>query len=76
MGISDAIFVIYVYLQIKKYQYTNLFIIVTPKPLRAVGVLFSPIVSGWEGRRREEVCSACILETVRCRKLILGRDID
>ena len=23
----------------------------TPQPLRAVGVLFSPIVSGWEGGR-------------------------
>ena len=27
------------------------------------------------GGRREEVCPACISETVRCRKLILGRDI-
>ena len=27
------------------------------------------------GRRREKVCPACILETVRCRKLIFGRDI-
>ena len=28
----------------------------TPQPLRAVGVLFSPMVSGWAGGRREEVC--------------------
>ena len=54
-------------------------IIFTPQPLRAVGVLFSPIVSGWAGGRasgrREIVCPGCISETVRCRKLILGRDI-
>ena len=25
--------------------------------------------------RREKVCPGCISETVRCRKLILGRDI-
>ena len=47
----------------------------TPQPLRAVGVLFSPMVSGWAGGWREIVCPACISETVRCRKLILGRDI-
>ena len=44
-----------------------------------VGVLFSPMVSGWvdglAGWRREKVCAGYILETVRCRKLILGRDI-
>ena len=47
-------------------------------------VLFSPMVSGWAGvragggrvgGRREIVCPGCISETVRCRKLILGRDI-
>ena len=42
----------------------------------AVGVLFSPMVSGWSGGRvdgrREIVCPGCISETVRCRKLILG----
>ena len=52
---------------------------ITPQPLRAVGVLFSPMVSGWAGGRaggrREIVCPGCISETVRCRKLILGRDI-
>ena len=47
----------------------------TPQPLRAVGVLFSPMMSGWAGGRREKVCPGCISETVRCRKLILGRDI-
>ena len=55
----------------------------TPQPLMAVGVLFSPMVSGWAGGRaggrlggrREIVCPGCISETVRCRKLILGRDI-
>ena len=53
--------------------------IVTPQLLRAVGVLFSPMVSGWAGGRaggrREIVCPGCISETVRCRKFILGRDI-
>ena len=38
-------------------------------------VLFSPMVSGWSGGQREKVCPGCNLETVRCRKLILGRDI-
>ena len=47
----------------------------TPQPLRAVGVLFSPMVSGWAGGRREIVCLGCISETVRCRKFILGRNI-
>ena len=50
-------------------------VIYTPQPLRAVEVLFSPMVSGWAGGRREIVCPGCISETVRCRKLILGRDI-
>ena len=51
-------------------------VIFTPQPLRAVGVLFSPMVSGWAGGRAAgKVCPGCISETVRCRKLILGRDI-
>ena len=37
------------------------------------GVVFTH--GGWAGRRREEVCPGCISETVRSRKLILGRDI-
>ena len=51
----------------------------TPQPLRAVGVLFSPMVSRWAGQRVsgqwEKSCPDYISETVRCRKLILGRDI-
>ena len=54
------------------FHYLNIF---TPQPLRAAGVLFSPMVSGWAGGQREKVCPGCISETVRCRKLILGRDI-
>ena len=46
----------------------------TPQPLRAVRVLFSPMVSGWADGGKK-VCPVCISETVRCRKLILGRDI-
>ena len=49
-------------------------IVFTPQPLMAVGVLFSPMVSGWSGGRAI-VCPGCISETVRSRKLILGRDI-
>ena len=30
---------------------------------------------GWVGGQREKVCPGCISETIRCRKLILGRDI-
>ena len=37
----------------------------TPQPLRAVGVLFSPMVSGWAGGQWEKVCPGCISETVR-----------
>ena len=37
------------------------------------GIVFTH--GGWAGGRREKVCSGCISETVRCRKLILGRDI-
>ena len=32
-------------------------------------------VGWWVGGRWEKVCPGCISETVRCRKLILGRDI-
>ena len=37
------------------------------------GIVFSHGVR--VGGRREKVCPGCISETVRCRKLILGRDI-
>ena len=30
---------------------------------------------GWAVGQREKVCPGCISEAVRCRKLILGRDI-
>ena len=56
------------------YMWIDIYIF-NPQPLRAVGVLFSPMVSGWAGGRRDKVCPGCISETVRCRKLILGRDI-
>ena len=49
--------------------------VLTYKNLIYFGVLFSPMVSGWAGGRREKVCPACISETVSCRKLILSRDI-
>ena len=32
-------------------------------------------VYGWVGMWQEKDCLGCISETVRCRKLILGRDI-
>ena len=32
-------------------------------------------MGGRPGGRREKVCPGCISETIRCRKLILGRDI-
>ena len=46
-------------------------LVFTPQPLRAVRVLFSPMVYGWVGRRWEKVCPACISETLRCRKMLL-----
>ena len=41
------------------------------------GIVFTHGVrmGGRVGGRREIVCPGCISETVRCRKLILGRDI-
>ena len=33
-------------------------------------------MGGRPGGRREKVCPGCISETIRCRKLILGRDIS
>ena len=45
------------------------------------GIVFTHGVrmGGWAVRRvggwLEEVCPACISETIRCRKLMLGRDI-
>ena len=53
------------------HLYLVVAVIFTPQPLKAVRVLFSPMVGG----RREKVYPGCISETVRCRKLILGRDI-
>ena len=38
-------------------------------------MLFSTMVSGFAGGQREIICLRCISETVRCRKLILGKDI-
>ena len=37
------------------------------------GIVFTHGV--WMGGRWEKVCLGCISETVRCRKLILSRDI-
>ena len=39
------------------------------------GVRMGGRAGGQVGGRREIVCLGCISETVRCRKLILGRDI-
>ena len=64
------------YVSVEKYFHWSFCSLFTPQPLRAVGVLFSPMVSGWlGGRAAEKVCPGCILETIRYRKLILGRDI-
>ena len=38
------------------------------------GIVFTHSVP-MGGRAAEKVCPGCISETVRCRKLILGRDI-
>ena len=41
-----------------------------------VNLNINGVISGGRmGGRREEVYPAYVLETVRCRKLILGRDI-
>ena len=44
---------------------------------RCWGIVFTHGVwmGRWVGGRREKVCPGCISETVRCRKLTLGRDI-
>ena len=47
-----------------------------PQLLMAKWVLFSPKASGWTGRWWEQLSfPCCISQTVRCRKLILDRDI-
>ena len=46
----------------------------TPHPERAVGVLFSSMVSRWAGGWQEKVCPGYISETVSCIKFKLGRD--
>ena len=51
-----------------------------PLPLRHVRVLFSPMVSGWASHLAIvtftfKIVSGNISETVRYRKLTLGRDI-
>ena len=38
-----------------------LFFFITPQPSRAVGVLFSPMVSGWAGGRRGKSLSGLYL---------------
>ena len=57
------------------FDWSTLDPVFTPQTLRAVGVLFSPMVSGSAGGRQEKVCPDCISETVNCRKLIHGRNI-
>ena len=45
------------------------------RPIGRVGGRPIGRVGGLAGGRLEKVCPGCISETVRCRKLILGRDI-
>ena len=59
------------------FQYTQLYRVIkgkknavqvfTPQPLRAVGVLFLPKVSGWAGGKK---FVWAVSQTVRCRKFI------
>ena len=49
--------------------------IFTLQPLKSVWVLLLSTVSRWAGGQREKICSVCISETARCRKLMRGRDI-
>ena len=51
-------------------------LVFTPQSLRAVGVLFPLMVSIWAGGPWDKVCPGFISETIRCRKLVLGRDIS
>ena len=45
------------------------------KGCRGIVFIHGVRMGGQVGGRREIVCPGCISETVRCRKLILGRDI-
>ena len=45
------------------------------KGCRGIDFTHGVRMSGRAGGRQEKVCPGCISETVRCRKLILGRDI-
>ena len=56
------------------YQYCHFY----PTALKGCwGIVFTHCVQmvGRVDGRREKVCPGCISETIRCRKLILGRDI-
>ena len=37
---------------------------------------WSMVSIGWACRQQQKVCPGCISETIRCRKLILSRDIS
>ena len=43
------------------FHHNKNYVFITPQPLRAVGVLFSPMVSGWAGGRREKFFSGLYL---------------
>ena len=45
------------------------------KDCRGIGFTHDVQIAGQVGGGWENVCPGCISETIRCRKLILGRDI-
>ena len=47
----------------------------SPSGLSGIVFTHGVRIGGWVGGRHKKVCSGCISETARCRKLILGRDI-
>ena len=53
--------------------------VLIPQPLKAVRLLFSPMVSEWVVGQLcgccEKIYPGCISETIRCRMLIVGMDI-
>ena len=60
---------------LNQFQIQNPFYPTALKGCRGIVFTHGVRMGGRPGGRREIVCPGCISETVRCRKLILGRDI-
>ena len=69
-------YLIHVPLTTKIYRWSQLIIVCALKGCCGIVFIHGVQMGGWAGGRvAGKVCPGCISETVKCRKLILGRDI-